>query len=264
MSDVVDDLVRFWTELDSALERVAPTWWGAVVTDPRFPDVWDTNYARVETADPQLSLADVAADLEPALEAAGAAASHVVLFRPQVTSTLLAELTARGDRPSWDLVMTLEADPPAVEGGAAVEELRMTEPEWERVGASLRWFGVTEPGTVSQLLRLEREALDPGGTKRWFGVRSPAGEIVALGALVLLAGLGYVDHIVTFPEARGRGYARAIVARLVLEARRTGVRCAFLLVEPDGPVALYESLGFREATRIASTLAPRQTAGGGR
>ena len=87
---------------------------------------------------------------------------------------------------------------------------------------------------------------------------------MALGALVLLAGLGYVDHVVTFPEARGRGHARAIVSRIVHEARAAGAGRIFLLVDPEGPVSLYERLGFHEATRIASTLATRHTRGGGR
>jgi hypothetical protein len=49
----------------------------------------------------------------------------------------------------------------------------------------------------------------------------------------------------------------------VHEARAAGVRRIFLLVDPQGPVRLYEGLGFREATRIASTRAPRQLVGGG-
>lgn len=263
MADIVEDLVRFWDELDSGLEHVTPTWWGAVVTDGRFPRVWDTNYARVETADPALSLGEVAAALEPALEAAGAAAFHVVLFRPRETAALLNELLTRGDTPSWDIVMEHAGDAPAAEN--PVEELRMDRPDdWARLGDSLAAFGVEEPEVVQQLLRLEREVLDPGGTKRWFGVRGPGGEVEAFGALVLLAGLGYVDHIVTFPEARGRGHARAIVARIVREARAAGVERIFLLVDPEGPVHLYEGLGFREATRIAATRSPRQTGGGGR
>jgi len=263
MTDIVEDLVRFWDELDSGLEHVTPTWWGALVTDGRFPGVWDTNYARVETADPALSLAEVAAGLEPALEEAGAVSFHVVLFRPRETAALLDELIARGDRPSWDIVMEHGGAPSSADG--PVEELRMDRPDdWARLGDSLASFGVDEPAVVQQLLRLEREVLDPGGTKRWFGVRGPGGEVVAFGALVLLAGLGYVDHIVTFPEARGRGYARRIVARLVQEARAAGVDRIFLLVDPEGPVGLYEGLGFREATRIAATRSPRQAGGGGR
>jgi ribosomal protein S18 acetylase RimI-like enzyme len=175
----------------------------------------------------------------------------------------LEELIARGDRPSWDIVMEHDGAPSPADG--TVEELRMDRrDDWSRLGDSLASFGVDEPEVVEQMLRLEREVLDPGGTKRWFGVRGPGGEVVAFGALVLLAGLGYVDHIVTFPEARGLGHARRIVARLVHEARAAGVERIFLLVDPEGPVRLYEGLGFREATRVAATRSPRQAGGGGR
>lgn len=85
---------------------------------------------------------------------------------------------------------------------------------------------------------------------------------MGLGALVLLEGIAYVDHIVTVPAARGRGHARTVVTTIVREARAAGARRTFLLVEPEGPVRMYELLGFGEETRLASTLAPRH--GGGR
>jgi ribosomal protein S18 acetylase RimI-like enzyme len=269
MPDLIDDLVAFWTALDGHLERVEPVRWGAVVTDRRFPDVWDANYARVETDDGHLSLADVARSLDPAIVAAGAAAFHVVMFRPEATMRLLTELSSRGDRLSWDVVMSHEGDLAELTNDAPgdphdVEELSVDQELWDKLAGSLAWFGITEPEVVRQLLRLEREAMDPGTMKRWFGVRDDRGEVMTLAALVLLGGLAYVDDVVTFPEARGRGYARAVVTRLVREARASGARRTFLLVDPDGPVLLYERLGFREATRIASTLAPRHTTGGGR
>ncbi len=268
MPDVTDDLIAFWAALDGHLQRVEPVHWGAVVTDARFPDVWDANYARVETEDEELTLAEVARSLDPAIDAADAAAFHVVMFRPAATTRLLAELSSRGDRLSWDVVMCRMGEPPEVHnlpvGTRGVEELSTGDELWDRVGSSLASFGVTEPEIVRQLLRLERETMEPGNVKRWFGVRDDRGEIVTLAALVLLSDLAYVDHVVTFPEARGRGYARAVVTRLVREARASGVRRTFLLVDPAGPLPLYERLGFREVTRIASTLAPRQTAGGGR
>ena len=260
MADLADDLARFWDAFDSVLERVEPAWWGSVVADGRFPDVWDTNYARVETADPSLSLEEVAAALTPVLERVSASAFHVVMFRPEATNRLLSELTDRGDRLSWDIVMTFEGEETTA-GSAVVEELRVDDDLWAGVAASLPSFGVTEAETIRQLVRLEREVLDPGGTKRWFGVRGGTGEVVALGALVHLAGLGYVDHVVTLPEARGRGHARAVVTRIAHEARRAGVERTFLLVDPQGPVSMYERMGFREGTRIASTLATRQTGG---
>lgn len=269
MPDLTDDLVAFWTALDGRLGCMEPTGWGAVVTDRRFPGVWDANYARVEAADEELSLAEVARSLDPAIAAAGATAFHVVMFRPGATARLLAELSTRGDRLSWDVVMTHVGEAPDIccdlpDARRGVQELSMDDDLWGRVESSLASFGVTEPEVVRQLLRLERETMDPGNLKRWFGVRDDRGEVVTMAALIQLAGLAYVDHVVTFPEARGRGYALAIVTRLVREARASGARRTFLLVDPDGPIPLYERVGFREGTRIASTLAPRQTTGGGR
>ena len=266
MPDVIEDLVAFWTALDARFAHATPVGWGAVVTDRRFPDVWDANYARVEIADEQLSLAEVAHALDPAIARADAAAFHVVMFRPQGCTRLLAELGSRGDRLSWDVVMRRAPDAREVSlgGPGDVQELPPDRELWERVGSSMASFGVTEPEIVRQLLRIEREVMEPGTSKRWFGVRDDRGRIVTLAALVLLAGSAYVDHVVTFPEARGRGYARAAVTRLVHEARASGALRTFLLVDPAGPLPLYERLGFREVTRIASTLATRQTAGGGR
>jgi hypothetical protein len=40
---------RLWIRLDTIVADVRPTPWGAVVTRPSAPDVWDVNYARVDT-----------------------------------------------------------------------------------------------------------------------------------------------------------------------------------------------------------------------
>src|SRR2546425_1106997 len=139
MSDL-EPFIRFWRALDGAFERVEPTWWGAVVTDRRYPLIWDVNYARVESDDPALTLAEV-----------------------------------------------------------------------------------------------ERYVLLPFG-KRWFGVRE-GDTLVALGSLISHDGVGYIDHVVTFPQARRRGYASAIVARIVREARGSGAQRVCLLAESgSGPI----------------------------
>src|SRR5205814_1835512 len=65
-------LRRYFAASDALLQRVEPTWWGAVVSDDRFPDVYDLNYARVDAAHPDLSLDDVLGDLVPAMVRAGA------------------------------------------------------------------------------------------------------------------------------------------------------------------------------------------------
>jgi GNAT superfamily N-acetyltransferase len=250
------DVIRFWRALDDFMESVEPTGWGAVVTDRRYPVIWDANYARVDRPAEDLRLEEVEASLTPALVRAGATSFHVVMFEPERTTRLMTELSARGDRLSWDVVMIHEGSSAA--DSPRVEELSPGPELWEAVRVSLRHFGIAQPSAITQLVALERDAL--GSVKRWFGVREH-GRLLALGALVLLEGVGYVDNVATEPESRGRGYASDITSRIVLEARAGGAETVFLLAEPEGPVRLYERIGFREAMRLASTLRPAGRAG---
>jgi ribosomal protein S18 acetylase RimI-like enzyme len=252
---IPEHVVRFWRALDALVARVRPTSWGAVVTDPRSPAIWDTNYARVDRAVP-VGANEVERDLLPALHEAGATVEHVLTFHHEIHTSLLAELSGRGHRIGWDLVLDLPG-PPAVIGAAAVEELEPGEELWSRFTASLALFGVDPPEAVAQLLALELDVLAPGG-KRWFGVRGERGQIAALGALLVLDGVGYVDNVATFPQARGRGYATSITAEIASQARLAGAGRTILLADPDdGPVVrMYERLGFRRVGLLASTRGP--------
>ncbi|MFN8232070.1 MAG: hypothetical protein U0V56_00825 [Actinomycetota bacterium] len=55
-----DRVLRFWRALDAHFGSVLPTTWGAVVTDGRFPAIWDANYARVDVASDAVTHGDVA------------------------------------------------------------------------------------------------------------------------------------------------------------------------------------------------------------
>jgi ribosomal protein S18 acetylase RimI-like enzyme len=246
---------RFWRALDDRIARVEPTWWGAVVTDARFPRVWDTNYARIDAPAPDLRVAEIATALLPALERVGTETFHVVSFHAEQTTDLLAELSTLGHALSWDVVMDLTEQPGGV-AVAPVDELASGPELWSRVRASLDLFGV-DPDVAPQLVELDR-ALTMEGVKRWFGVRDEQGAIVSLAALVELQGVGYLDNVVTFPQARGRGLASALTARLVAEALQGDAEHVTLFADPDDAsvVRLYERLGFREAGRLASTRGP--------
>ncbi len=250
---VPEHVVRFWRALDQLYGSVEPTWWGAVVTDRRFPAVWDANYARIDVATDDLTLHDVESSLLPALGEAGTSVQHVVSFRPDATDRLLQELVERGHRLTWDLVMDLEGGPPG-EHVQRVEELRAGDELWERVETSLRLFGLDDDETVSQLASLERRVLAPGG-KRWFGARDDDGTIVSLGAMLVLDDVAYIDNVVTFEHARGQGLASAVTARMAGVARTTGVAHVCLLADPyeDAVVGMYERLGFRGVGTIAAT-----------
>ena len=251
-----DDLIRFWRALDDRLSSVAPTRWGALVTDGRFPAIWDANYARIDSPVEGLRLLEVSDVLVPALERVGAQTFHVVSFFPEETRDVLAELSLRGHTLSWDVVMRFDGDTAPHDRSIVVEELRTGAELWDTVQASLSLFEITDPEAVRQLRRLEKEVLS--SNKRWFGVREDD-ELVSVAALVELAGVGYLDNVATFPRARGKGYGSALVACAVDTALAGAAEHVYLLADPDGPVRMYERLGFREVGRLGSTRGPIPT-----
>lgn len=253
--------IAFWRALDDLVASVRPVWWGAVVTDPRFPVVWDANYARVDAPGLGLRAVDVEIELLPALAEVGVDVMYVVSFDPSNTPELLADLSTRGHHLAWDLLMDLDEDP-AGDDGAKTEELALDPELWSRIEASLTRFGVSSQARP-QLVRLEREALGPAG-KRWFGVRDRGQTVVSMASLIVLEGVGYVDHVVTFPRWRGQGFASAITARICREARDAGAAHVSLLADPDASaiVSMYERLGFRRSGSLASTRGPVPQPGG--
>ena len=253
------ELTAMWRRMDERLARVEPQPWGAVVTDRRFPLVWDVNYARVESDDASLRLTDVEASLEPALEEAGAVHRHLVLFHPERLTRVIVDASSRGARLTWEVVMAL-ADRPAAgrvpDARALVEEVAPDDAFLDVVQGSLGAFDVSDDAVAAQLMAIEREILLPAG-KRWFRVRADGRE-AALGSLVPLGDVGMVDHVVTMPFARRRGYAEAIVRTSADEAHASGIEAVLLLTEPEGAARrIYERIGFRAVTTIASTVERR-------
>jgi ribosomal protein S18 acetylase RimI-like enzyme len=242
---------RLWAAIDDLSATVEPTPWGAVVSDGRYPLVWDSNYARVETP---ASLHEVASALTPALRASRAEVFHVVMLDPDASTALLVELSSQGHRVAWDLVMDVAAGTaPSPEHD--VEELTDGPELWEAVVMSFRAFGIEPEAAAAQLRRMQGDLLGRG-VKRWFGVRS-GGRIVSVAALVTLEGVGYIDDVATDPGSRGRGYATAVVSEIVSRAAARTERIV-LLADPDEPrvISMYERLGFREIARFASTKGP--------
>jgi ribosomal protein S18 acetylase RimI-like enzyme len=247
--------LTFFRSFDALLQRVEPQWWGAVVTDARYPHLYDVNYARVETSDPHLTLEEVERSLRPRLYQAGARHLHTVLFDPDAASPLVRAATERGDRIHWDVAMEFEGDPPAEPVTHRVG--KVAEPDgrfWQAHRRALRELGMDEGPALDELGRLAREVQAPNGCS-WFRV-DVDGDIAGMAALQLHGGTGYVDNVVTFPPFRRRGVAAALVAAAVREAMEAVTAKVFLLADEPGPIRLYQSLGFVEAGRLASTLAP--------
>ncbi|MGZ8607390.1 MAG: GNAT family N-acetyltransferase [Actinomycetota bacterium] len=257
----LDPFLRFWRALDGLFDAEERTSWGAVVADARYPAVQEANYARVE-AIPPVRLAEVETTLLPALARSGSRREHVVVFFPEEQTDLLVEASIRGDKIVWDLVMAhdgaLEASPdPDSDPGGPVEEVRDAAPWfWTAHRASTRLFDVSDEEMLDQLAAIERDVLLPAG-RRWFVVPGSNGFPVAFAALLVLEGVGFLDHVVTLPEARRRGHATALTRRVLAEAVTAGAGRTYLLAEPRGHAGhLYERLGFERVTQIASWVSP--------
>jgi ribosomal protein S18 acetylase RimI-like enzyme len=248
----LEPLLRFWRAHDALFERVEPAWWGAVVSDPRFPAIREPNYARVETVEP-VGLPEIEDLLLPAMERSGAIGAHAVVFEPEDQTDLIAAVSTRGDRIAWDLVMRF--DGPGDPGPNRVEEVSVpSEGFWTVHRASAALFDIEGQVTLDQMQAMERGVMMPGG-RRWFAAVD-GGRPVALGALMVLDGVGFVDHVVTFPEARRRGHAESLTRRLVFEAATAGAEATYLLADPKGDaVRIYERIGFRRLSQIASWVA---------
>ena len=181
---------------------------------------------------PILTLAEVAEALLPALAEVGTDMFHVVVFFPEDTTELLVELSTLGHTLSWDLVMDLTEDPSDPPADVRVEPLERRATSFGRASRTRsRCSATTRPlRTAAAVSRRRRSA---GEHKRWLGVRDDNGTIAALAALVQLEGVGYLDNVATFPEARGRGMATAIVSRAVELAREAGAEHVSLFADPD-------------------------------
>ena len=253
MADL-EPLLRFWRAHDDLFERTQIRWWGAVVSDARFPAIQEPNYARVETPQP-VRVDEIEHALLPAMRGSGSERSHVVIFQPEEQTDLVAAASTRGDRIEWDLVMV--APHRAVEPTGHVEEVPAFDDSfWAVHRDSSRLFGVSDQNTLDQLQAMEREVLIPAG-RRWFSVVDD-GRRVALAALLVLERAGFVDHVVTFPDARRRGHAEALTRRIVAEATAMGAERTYLLAEPGGGAErIYERIGFDRVSQLASWVAPR-------
>jgi GNAT superfamily N-acetyltransferase len=245
-------IARFFASLDLLLERVQPTWWGAVVTEPRFPDVHDLNYARVDTAQPDLTLSEVEDVLLPAARDSGARHFHVVVFEPEGCGILLGQLERAGHHLSADTVMRFEGGTPARDRTHEVEALPPGEELWVLLERAFREFGIAEETVRDQVLAWNRLVLAPAG-RRWFVVRH-VGGIVGMGSIHVMDDVGYVDDVLTMPTHRGRGIASAVVQTLVRWAREHGAEHVLLLADQPGPIRLYRSLGFAETGRVVGAL----------
>ena len=249
-----DYVRRFWYASIELGQRTAPTPWGVVATDRRYPLVWDANNATVLEPAIGLTTAAIRAALAPALRAAGAPYEHVEFWDASGLSPALEEFRRIGERPDPDVVMVLDrlASSGRDDSVQAVEVARPDAPFWDWYRESLREFGTAQSeDLLDQMTVRAAEVFVPAGLRFYVGLLD--GQRVGYASLLSLERVGYLDNVVTMPGFRRRGVATATVTAAVRASLAGGDRHVFLLAEKDGdPQRLYERLGFRVRAAIES------------
>ena len=245
-------VARFFAALDRLYERTEQTWWGAVVTDSRYPDIRDVNYARVDVGQPDLQLEEVEAALLPSLRESGARYGHVVAFDANASPRLLQDLERAGRRVSWDAAMRFAGTLEDARGSGPVEALEPGQELWRVLDVVYREFGNDDERVREQLIAITRDVLEPAG-RRWFGV-SVDGRVAGVGSIHVLDHVGYVYEVLTMPAYRRRGIAGAVVRRLVHEGFHEGAREVVLLSDAPNAIRLYRTIGFEDLGRLAASV----------
>lgn len=134
------------------------------------------------------------------------------------------------------------------EDGAVRQMLRAPTECQEPQAAGLRPLANGDVGQAMALARLTRPG--PFGPRtielgEYFGVFEGARLVAMAGERMAAGPYREISGVCTHPEARGRGFARRLVAHLLARQSARGLT-SFLHVMDDNPGAihLYESLGF--------------------
>jgi len=254
-------LARFWEAMSRAGRSCTQTSWGFVVADPRYPRVWDANHAAVLTPDEHTAIGEIRAELHPALRWAGAPTEHVELWALPPDAPLRAELDLISSPLPADVDMVFEGgvaslDDPPLQDIEVRDAAEFTSNflDWYR---SMRTeFGQKLPDEVlDQMLARDLDVFFPAGMRLFVAWHD--GQPVGYTSLLSLAGVGYLDGVVTMPAFRGRGVATATVTAAVRASVAAGDEAVHLLAEEHGRArALYERLGFRVRARVESLTRP--------
>jgi GNAT superfamily N-acetyltransferase len=217
---------------------------GLVLSTSSLRAVWSVNQLRVSeplSFDALVALADE--------QLADFGYQHIVVEDQLAGPGLEDAFRAAGWRTDVELVMSLTGAPDRAPDADAVveagkEEVLEVMHRWHDDG----WASGSDE--LDQLVAYGRREANTHADDL-LGVRSSDGRLLAITKLRGDGRTAQVDAVYTVPEARGRGYARALVSRAAGLAREAGHDLIFIVADDrDWPKLLYERLGFTPLGRI--------------
>ncbi len=213
---------------------------GIVVSTPSLSAVWAANHVRVAEARTFEELVDLADD-----EMAWCDYRQVAVEDQAAGPELEQAFRAAGWKVERDVVMVLAGSPDRPGDASVVVDAG----EDEVLEVMRRWYEDDEPTAteIDQLVGYGRREIRALGD-RLLGVRGGDGQLMAITKLRSDGRTAQVEDVYTAPEARGRGFARALITRAVELAGEGGHDMTFIVADDaDWPKLLYGRLGFRIA-----------------
>jgi len=229
--------------LAKAADEFRPIEAGYVVSSPSLPAVWSINHLRVALP---LGFASVVELADQQMQ--WSRYLQIVVENQDTGPALEHEFRAASWTAERELLMVLSAPPDREADTSVVVEAG----ELEVAEVMRRWYDEDElePPGLDQLVEVGlRESRACGD--RLLGVRSSDGQLVAISKLRGDGVVAQVEDVYTTPEARGRGFGRAVVTRAVELARDAGHDLIFINADDnDWPKQLYGRIGFRPLGRL--------------
>jgi ribosomal protein S18 acetylase RimI-like enzyme len=225
-------------------DEVRPIAEGWVVRTPSLRAVWGLNHVRVRgTISPERAVELCQTEMADA-------GYYQLYVEDEATGLHLAdELRPANWEIEVELHSVLTGDPDRETDTSIVIEPE----EDEALGLMRRWqaedrtLNLTED-ELSQLLESERRTWRARRARR-LGVRGPDGALVGITLVFFDETVTQVEDVYVVPEARGHGYARALVTRAAGLARE-GHELTFIVADDnDWPKQLYARLGFEPVGR---------------
>jgi GNAT superfamily N-acetyltransferase len=216
---------------------------GVVASTPSLPAVWAVNQLRVDQALTFAELVDLADE-----HLSGSDYRQIAVEHQQAGPGLEEAFRAACWKVERDVLMILSGGAERPADTSVVDDAG----EDEMLEVMRRWYEADgpAPSEIEQLVAYcRREARTLGD--RLLGVRSGDGRLVAITKLRSDGAVAQVEDVYTVPEARGRGFARALIGRAVELARDGGHELVFIVADDaDWPKLLYGRLGFQSAGHL--------------
>jgi GNAT superfamily N-acetyltransferase len=231
-------LLRRTVEASADEVRTIPQGW--VARTRTLPLVWTLNQVCLTG---EVSPEDVARVADE--HQADLGFRHVNVEHEGAADAVAGPLREAGWEVDRNVFMVLSAPPDRDVDTSGVVELG----EDQMVDLMRRWLSEERPGVTSDALdQVTEYNLREGRAwnERRLGVLGRRGAPVAIGKLRSDGGVAWVEDVYTAPEARRRGYARAVVSRAVALATSSGHDLTFIVADDDDwPKDLYAKIGFR-------------------